>query len=170
MPHPIPRPPADEKTAEMQRIANTLFPMAQEQVRKRGELALMGAVMEADGSVVLVDSPAPPGTETRDALPLLAEKVRRHAEERGIRAAGFCFRVRLTHPRTGKPTEAICADLEHAAGRTLRLLMPFHKRLLGGMEFEPLFGTPGEHRVFTGSAEGGSPFGGPAPESVPAGS
>jgi hypothetical protein len=67
--------------------------------------------------------------------------MRSQAAAGTIKAAGLCFDVRIKGG-DGQPTVAIAASLEHKAGDSVLVFMPYSKGRLGGFKFGELTGAP----------------------------
>jgi hypothetical protein len=80
-------------------------------------------------------------------MDLLLAGMRAQAAAGQIRAAGLCYDVRI-RDRDGNATDAIAVSLEHNAGDTVRVLMPYSKGRLRGFEFGDIAAERGERRVF----------------------
>jgi hypothetical protein len=133
---------------DLDTLLDPLLQIAQDMVRKRGEFFPFGNVMKTDGEVALIagysGSERPPSQELID---LMVDGMRSQAASGDIRAAGVCYDVRV-RSEDGTPTDAIAVALEHRAGDTVLVLMPYSKGRLTGVRFGDLTAAPGEHRVF----------------------
>jgi hypothetical protein len=140
-----PRPPERD---DLDVLLNPLLTFAQDMLRKNGEFHPFGNSMTIDGAVELsaawTGSENPPAQELID---LIVAGLRRKAAARGIRAAGLCYDVRI-RGSDGKATDAIAVALEHVAGDTVLVLMPYSKGRLSGVRFGELSSQPGERRIF----------------------
>lgn len=139
------RPPERD---ELDALLGPLLRFAQDMLRKHGEFFPFGNVMRTDGEVELVagytGSEQPPSQEL---IELMVAGMRSRAAAREIRAAGICYDVRL-RTDDGKPTDAIAVSLEHRAGDTVHVFMPYSKGRFTGLRFGDLTAGPGERRVF----------------------
>jgi hypothetical protein len=80
-------------------------------------------------------------------MDLLLAGMRTQAAAGQIRAAGLCYDVRI-RDRDGNATDAIAVSLEHMAGDTVRVLMPYSKARFRGFKFGDIAAERGERRVF----------------------
>ncbi len=104
--------------------------------------------MRTDGEVELVAGYS--GTErppSQDLIDLMIDGLRSRAIQGEIRAAGICYDVRI-RDSDGKPTDAIAVALEHRAGDSVSVLMPYSKGRFSGWQFGDLISTPGGRRIF----------------------
>lgn len=139
------RPPERE---DLDSLLESLLPLAQEHLGKYGEFFPFGGVMMAGGDIrvsgAYTGSEHPPSQEVID---LLLQGMRTQAAAGEIRAAAICFDAR-TRGADGKPSDAIAASLEHAAGDTVLVSMPYSTGRLSGLQFGDLTAGPGQRRVF----------------------
>lgn len=133
--------------ADLGRLADALLPFAQRMLCERGAFAPFGATMAVDGTISVQMAGGGAG-DPRRAIEAMADVFRRAACARGLRATGLCYDVRIVHPGTGRPAGAACAELEHAGGRALHLLLPYRKRLFRAPRFDAPVGSEAEGRIF----------------------
>ncbi|HEY3195101.1 MAG TPA: hypothetical protein VGK42_07690 [Candidatus Dormibacteraeota bacterium] len=139
------RPPERD---DLDALLDPLIRFAQEMLRKRGAFYPFGDVMTIDGEVTL--TAADPGTDhppTEEMMDLLLAGMRTQAAAGQIRAAGLCYDVRI-RDRDGNATDAIAVSLEHKAGDTARVLMPYSKGRFRGLKFGDIAAERAERRVF----------------------
>ena len=139
------RPPERD---DLDALLDVLLRLAREHLRKRGEFYPFGSVMTADGEVRLVagytGAEHPPSQELIDVLVAGASKQAAAGE---IRAVAICYDARM-RIADGKATDAIAVSLEHAAGDTVLVHLPYSKGRLTGLRFGDLTASAGERRVF----------------------
>jgi hypothetical protein len=139
------RPPARD---DLDLLLDPLLRFAQDQLRKHGEFLPFRNVMRTDGEVRLVagytGSERPP---SQDVIDTMVAGMRSRAAALEIRAAGICYDVRI-RAEDGKPTDAVAVSLEHRAGDTVQLFMPYSKGRFTGLRFGELKAGPGERRIF----------------------
>jgi hypothetical protein len=139
------RPPERE---DLDALLDPLLGFAQDMLRKHGEFHPFGNAMTVDGQVEL--SAASTGSETppaQELIDLMVAALRKRAAAGEIRAAGLCYDVRM-RGSDGNATDAISVALEHVAGDTVLVLMPYSKGRLSGLRFGDLSAQPGERRIF----------------------
>jgi hypothetical protein len=61
-----------------------------------------------------------------------------------------CADVLVTLPDTETKTDALRADLEHAAADPVRVFLPYRKKRLRGYEWEELFAVEGVRHLHFG--------------------
>jgi len=139
------RPP---ERVDLDALLEPLLQFAQDMLRKHGEFFPFGNVMTTEGEIQLVAGLAgtehPPSTEVID---LLVAGARARAMAGEIRATGICYDVRVRGV-DGKSTDAIAVALEHRAGDSVEVLVPYSKRRFGGLQFGELTAGRGERRIF----------------------
>jgi hypothetical protein len=139
------RPPERD---DLDALLDALLPFAHEMLSKRGGFYPFGAVMKADGEVTMVA--AYTGTEHPDSIDLIDSMrsgMRSQAASGEIRAAGVCYDVKV-RSEGGKPADSIAVDLEHQAGDTVQILMPYSKPRFGSYRFGELSASSGERHIF----------------------
>lgn len=141
------RPPERE---ELDALLDVVLPFAQDMLRKRGEFHPFGATMAASGQVNLAAAAAE-SANSQSLIDMLVAGMRQQAASGAIRASGICYDARLTDSRTGTVSDAIAVSLEHVAGDTVLVHMPYSKGRLSGWKFGDLTAGPGERRIFEGS-------------------
>lgn len=144
----MPRPP---ERAELDEMLGPLFTFAQDMLRKHGEFYPFAHAMANDGKVGIVagytgdEHPA-----SNEVIELLVQALRAQAAAGEIKASGICYDVRMSGP-DGKPTDAIAVSLEHLAGDSVVVLMPYSKGRFSGVSFGQIVGAPPvPKRVFVG--------------------
>jgi hypothetical protein len=133
---------------ELDTLLNHLFGFAQQQIERHGEFFPFAAALGADGELRLVatemDDDHPASTDVIDELyrVLTAE-----ASSGAIRAAGVCADVLITPPGAQTKTDALRADLEHAAADPVQVFLPYRKKRLRGYEWGELFAQVGDRHL-----------------------
>jgi len=139
------RPPERD---DLDELMGPLLEFAQDTLRKYGEFFPFGNVMTSGGDVELVagytGSERPP---SQDVIDLLLAGARLRAAAGEIRAAGICYDVKL-RTEDGKSTDAIAISLEHRAGDTVQVLLPYSKGRFTGLRFGDITAGPGKPQVF----------------------
>jgi hypothetical protein len=139
------RPPERD---DLDALLNPLLPFAQDMLRKHGEFFPFGAVMKAGGEVELVAGYT--GSEqpsSQELIDLMVSGMRSRAAAGEIKAAGICHDVRV-RSEDGKTTDAIAVSLEHRAGVSIAVLMPYSKGRFTGLLFGDSTAGPSERRIF----------------------
>jgi hypothetical protein len=139
---------------ELDGLLNHLFGFAVQQIERHGEFFPFAAAVAADGELRAVlpqmDEEHPQSTDVIDDLYRVLSAKAASGE---IRAAGVCVDVLVTLPDTGTKTDALRADLEHAADDPVRVFLPYRKKRLRGYEWGELFAEKGDrHLRFAGSS------------------
>lgn len=129
---------------DLDELLNALLPFAQQMLAKHGEFFPFGACMTSDGTIEMLagqpdDSDQPP---SQDVIDVLTEALRRKAEDGAIRAAGVCYDVRVRQPDSPDPTDAVCASLDHEAGDSVNVLLPYRSRRFRSPTYGDLQATP----------------------------
>jgi hypothetical protein len=123
-----------ELKPEISLLANELFDLSEQFLRKRGNFLPHGAVLTEDGELKLVaaapDSPNDV-TDSTEVLPVLHDGLRQMAKESPLAATAVAENVTIT--LEGKrPTGAIKVLIEHKRGLAVALYLPFEKKFLRG--------------------------------------
>jgi hypothetical protein len=125
---------------DMGALAEPLFELSEQCLRKLGNFLPHGAILKEGGDVELVAA-APDGDDKMTSvqvLPLLHAGLRSLAIEKQALATGVAENVTVT-PDGGAPTKAIKVLFEHRRGLTVALYLPFEKRFLRGYTFGQTF-------------------------------
>ena len=134
---------------DMEILLDPLVRFAQDALRKYGEFYPFGYSMTVDGQVQLeaaaTESDRPPSDEL---IELLVAGLRGQAAAGRIRAAGICWDSRITDAETGAKKDAIAVSLEHEAGDTVLLFMPYAKGRFSGWRFDDMIRQESEPRIF----------------------
>ncbi|HVS85000.1 MAG TPA: hypothetical protein VHD91_05170 [Gaiellaceae bacterium] len=132
---------------ELDALLDALFSFAHQQIEQHGEFFPFAAAISASGELRMV------ATHTGDEQPLsqdviddLYRVLTAEAASGAIRAAGVCADVLVT-PSGQAKTDAVRADLEHAAADAIRVFLPYRNNGHGEYEFGELFAEPGAPRL-----------------------
>lgn len=115
-------------------IANQLFELSEELLRKRGNFLPHAAVLTEEGEIKLVGAAPDTSsdvTTSPEVLPLLHSELRKSAKVQSLRAIGVAENVTVTLEGQ-RPTKAIKVLFEHKRGLTVALYLPFEKKLFRG--------------------------------------
>ena len=130
---------------------NALRPFAEQMLDRFGEFLPFGAAMRTNGAVISVG--ADTGQErspSRDVIAVLEQGFAQQAEAGELRAAGICYDARIVPPGQTEKTDAIAMRLQHLAGDTVDVFLPYKRGTLGGLKFGELFACVGSLHVFPG--------------------
>lgn len=145
------RPPERD---DLDALLDPLLGLAQKHLTDHGEFYPFGSVMTTTGQIRLVagysGAEHPPSQEVID---LLIDGMKQQAAAGEIRAIGVCFDSRI-EGADGKPTDAISVSLEHRAGDTVRVYLPYSKGRFSGLRFGDLAASGGKHLVFLAGDSG----------------
>ena len=139
---------------ELDALLDRLFGFARQQIERHGEFFPFAAAIAADGELRAVatqmDEDHPLSTDVIDELYRVLTAM---AASGAIRAAGVCADVVVTPPGTETKTDALGAELEHAADDPVRIFLPYRKKRLRGYEWGDLFAETGDrHLQFANSS------------------
>jgi len=132
---------------------NALLPFAEQMLNRFGEFLPFGAAIRTDGTVISVG--ADTGQEhspSLDVIAVLEQGFARQAAAGELRAAGICYDARAVPPGQTEKTDAIAMRLQHLAGDTVDVFLPYTRGTLGGLRFGELFACVGSLHVFPGEA------------------
>jgi len=130
-----------EVKPDIEAVANPLFDLSEQCLRKRGNFLPHGAVLPKDGKVVLLAGAPDTGkdyTNSTEVLPVLHDGLRAQVKEKELVAVGVAENVTIT-PEGQPPTQAIKVLFEHKRGLVVALYMPFKKQFLRGYSFGEIF-------------------------------
>jgi hypothetical protein len=140
------RPPERD---DLDALLDPLLNFAQEMLRKSGEFYPFGAVMYVDGDMSMVSGYAgsehPPSTEV---IEVLREGMRKQATNGEIRAAAICYDATI-RDEAGKPSDAIGVTMEHAAGDSAEIFLPYSKPRFGPIRFGELSANGVDRTIFS---------------------
>jgi hypothetical protein len=124
-------------------LLDAVLPFGQQMLAEHGEFFPYGALVEADGQVVMV---ATPEDSARPASSQVLEDLYRAAQQASgtTRAAAFVSDVRLPRSMFG---DAIRVELEHREGVGLAVLLPY-RRSSHEVEYGDLSAQRGVQRVW----------------------
>ena len=141
-----------EPTEEIQELLNFLLPHAERMLNEHGEFYPYAVALDSDGTMEAVT----PDVETDDpdvgdVLVALHEGLREQAAEGAIRASAIAADVTLTDPDSGKTTDAVQVELDHADGDPVDIYVPYESAG-DGIKFGELVAAEGREPVFTPAA------------------
>jgi hypothetical protein len=137
-----------EPTEEIQELLNFLLPHAERMLGEQGEFYPYAAKMATDGEVSAVA--ADTGDDNPDVGDLLVKLhavLREQAAEGSIRASGIAADVTLTDPDSGKTTDAVQVELDHAEGDAVDVYVPYESAG-DRVKFGELVAAEGREPVF----------------------
>jgi hypothetical protein len=138
-----------ELKPEIDLVAEALFTLSKEFLRKNGNFLPHAAVLTEGGDVTLVAAaPDAPGgrASSTEVLPLLHDGLRQKAKNSSLKAIGVAENVTVTL-QGQRPTQAVKVLFEHKCGFTVALYFPFEKRLLRGFVFGSSFALQAKREV-----------------------
>lgn len=129
-------------------IADHLFSLSEQLLRKHGNFLPHAAVLAEDGEVKIVAA-APPNdpTSSAEVLPLLHDGLRQQAREIRLKAIGVAENVTVALDGQ-RPTQAIKVLFEHKRGLTVALYLPFEKKLFRGYALGSIFSLEASPEVY----------------------
>jgi hypothetical protein len=126
-----------EHLPEISAIANSLFLVSENLLKKNDNFLPHGAVLNKEGKVDLVMATPDSGediTNSTEVLPALHRALQLWVRENDIIALGVAENVSVS--REGEPpTQAVKVLFEHKDGFTIALYVPFEKKPLQGYKF-----------------------------------
>ena len=113
-------------------VADHLFNVSEQLLKKHGNFLPHAAVLTEEGEVKIVAA-APPKdrTNSTEVLPLLHDRLRQQARDINLKAIGIAENVTVTLEGQ-RSTQAIKVLFEHKRGLTVALYLPFEKKLFRG--------------------------------------
>jgi len=131
---------------DLDRLFNSLAPLAQRALSERGEFFPFGGSVKPDGEMVAAMNGEQ--SPSQDAVDLMTRRFRLQARSGQIRAAGICYDGRTTPPGETAKCDAICTSLEHKSGEAVNLILPYEKQSEGGIRYGQVFSTPRVPQIF----------------------
>ena len=129
---------------DLDRLSNAVLPFAEQRVQAHGEFFPFGAIVTTDGEVAMIAAADETGSDkpiSQGVLDSLYARVIRASAT--ARAAAFVADVNLDGG------DAIRAQLEHAEGPSLTILMPYTRgRLRKTVTFGQLRAAAGQPHVW----------------------
>ena len=127
-------------------LVGTVLGFAQQQLAAHGEFFPFAAVVNIDGTTEMVAARPEPHDEHPAATDVLNACVAALTDRRDtIRAGAVVSDVRLRAPASG---DAIQADLEHAEGHALTIVLPYAKKRRNKIDYAPIQAHAGHHRIW----------------------
>jgi len=136
---------------EIEELLNFLLPFAEQMLAKEGEFYPYAAIVDAQGEVTAVATyEGDEHPDVGDLLVTLHDQLRERAAEGAIRASGIAADVTLTDPESGKTTDAVQVQLDHADAEAVDIYAPY-ERQGDEVKFGELVAAEGREPVFGGS-------------------
>ncbi|HPD45553.1 MAG TPA: hypothetical protein P5279_04605 [Anaerohalosphaeraceae bacterium] len=130
-------------------LLNTLYPAAQQFLKKHGEFYPFGATVDKEGKTALV---SPLTSDEHPASQEVIDQLTRafcDAARKGlIRASGLCYDARVIPPGQTEKCDAICAQVEHENGESFVACLPYRKTLFGIIKYGEVFASRQDRTVF----------------------
>lgn len=114
---------------DLNELLDFSFRTAQFMLGKHGEFIPFGVTMgRGDGlGTMHVAYTGEESGDTNELLALVRSGFRRDARTGDVRAVAVCYDVRARVADSETVTDAICADLEHECGESVRALLPYRR-------------------------------------------
>ncbi len=132
---------------ECEVLMGHLLPMVQHLLEKNHEFYPVGAVMEADGSIV--PTATYDGNEFPDSQDVIHALIRAHKDlvaKSQIKISGIAYDASVV--LSGKRTDAIMMCLEHQSGYSVTVGVPYSMTFFKKIKYGNLFAQQGNHDVF----------------------
>jgi len=137
---------------DLDTLVNALIPLAQRNLRKRGEFLPFGATIKSDGEFAFAFGYTGSEMATAEEVIELLERGFIQAARLGeVRATGLCIDSRVVPPGRDKKCDAICCSLDHENGEACCVFMPYGKGRSGKYKFGEIFALPVEPEIFAKS-------------------
>jgi hypothetical protein len=140
---------------EIEKLLNYLMPFAEERLNRDGEFYPYAAMVAADGELKSGSAAEGEDPDVADLLVALHQELRDLAAEGSIRASGIAADVTLTDPDSGKTTDAVQLELDHAEGDAVDVYVPYESAS-EGVRFGDLVSAKGREPVFSSGASQGT--------------
>jgi hypothetical protein len=137
-----------EPKEEIEQLLQYLLPFAEERLNREGEFHPYAAMLGVDGELKSVSAAAGEDPNVADLLVALHAELRGQAAEGAIRASGIAADVTITDPDSGKTTDAVQLELDHADAQAVDVYVPY-ETAGEGIKFGDLVAAAGQAPVFT---------------------
>lgn len=133
---------------ECENLMGTLFPFAENQLRKHGEFYPFGAVILIDGTINLTSGyDGNEFPESKEAIKHLIQLHKALAEDGKIKASGIVWNASVKSS-DGKESDSIVISLEHKDNYSVIVGEPYEIGLFKKFKTYDLFAMSGNHDVF----------------------
>ena len=136
--------------SDLQALLDSLLPFAQSLLSKYGDFHPFGAYMAIEGDIRWVGVDAgeefPPGQLLVDTM---TEMFKKQAASDEIRAAAICYDALTIPPGKKTKTDAIAFSLEHRAGESISVFVPYVKGANGDVQYSDLFAVNRNAQFFS---------------------
>lgn len=137
-----------EPRQEIEQILNYLLPFAEQMLSEHGEFYPYAATMDTGGEVQSVSAAGDERPDVGELLLALHAELRDQASQGAIRASGIAADVTLTDPDSGKVTDAVQLELDHAETDAVDVYVPYTSGD-DGVEFGELVAAAGQAPIFS---------------------
>jgi hypothetical protein len=135
--------------ADLDSLLNGLLPFAQEMLKRYGEFYPFAQAVTSEGEMVaLATYTGDEHPPSQQVIEELVTALRADAVEGRYRATGICFDVRVMPPNGAPKTDAVVIALEHAAGESIEVYLPYRKKRFGRITYGELFARAAAPRIF----------------------
>ena len=140
---------SDESRPDLDNLLETLLPIAEDQLQKRGFFTPFAASVDTEGKMAFT-MPYPDSRDTPipDLIMMVKKGFQKKAVENAIRAAAICYDGRLRPVSGGKARDAVFIDMEHKCGDAVTIAAPYSKKFLKGIVFGDTIALPPEPSFF----------------------
>jgi hypothetical protein len=141
-----------EPTDEIQDLLNFLLPYAEQMLNEHGEFYPYAAALDSEGELSAVGAEVgDDAPDVGEVLVALHQGLREQAAEGAIRASAIAADVTLTDPDSGKTTDAVQVELDHAEADAVDIFVPYETEP-EGIKFGELVAAEGREPVFAHAA------------------
>jgi len=137
-----------EPREEIEQILNYLLPFAEQMLSEHGEFYPYAATMDPGGEVQAVSAAGDERPDVGELLLALHAELREQASQGAIRASGIAADVTLTDPDSGRVTDAVQLELDHAETDAVDVYVPYTSGD-DGVEFGELVAAAGQAPIFS---------------------
>jgi len=134
--------------AESQQLMDSVLPLAEQLLSQHGEFFPYGGAMTPSGEIVNVAAydgdEHPPSSEV---ISMLQSAFKSAAKSGEYKATALVYDVRVPLPETGEKSDAIAIALDHAAGYSIVVFLPY-QLTEQKLRFGSIFAQAGERGIF----------------------
>jgi len=133
---------------DFDKLREFLLPFAQNSLARHGEFFPFGAVVKTNGELspqaFMHDNERP---SSKEVIAMLYTVFCQQAAAGELTAIGICFNAPVIPPGKTDKVDAICLQLEHRQGESVKLCLPYHRSWFK-LKYDTLYATETKNIVF----------------------
>jgi hypothetical protein len=134
---------------DVEKLMNALVPFAEKMLREQRGFFPYGGAMLPDGSVTMIGAhPGDDRPKSESVIAMLEDGFRKGAVQKKYKATGIVYDVTTVAPGATAKTDAIAVRLDHEAGYSVVVMVPYRVAPGGEILKGPVFATKGDGSIF----------------------